>query len=52
MSAYGKNTGGRMSATVTGNDAVELLPRGSKAVHWTVVVVIANSVLGACWHET
>ena len=45
-SAFGKNTGPSLSATVTVNDALEWLPSGSVAVQVTGVVPMGNFVLG------
>jgi len=46
MSATGENTGPIVSTTVIGNVALDLFPRGSDAVHVTIVVPIGNAVLG------
>jgi hypothetical protein len=57
MSSKGANTGAIVSFTVTLNVASDLLPRGSDAVHVTVVegfvdVLIGNKVFGAGEQET
>src|SRR6266700_1173994 len=46
MSAIGGNRGPIVSTTVTLNDALELLPRGSDAVQVTVVVPTGKAVFG------
>jgi hypothetical protein len=50
MAANGKNVGASVSATVTVNVALDLLPTESDAVHVTGGVPIRNVVLGGGEH--
>jgi hypothetical protein len=52
MLENGKNAGASVSATVTVNVALDLLPTESEAVHVTGVVPIAKVVLGGGEHAT